>query len=876
MPFDTPARLQLDPAASYLVTGGLSGFGFATAEWLAAHGARHLVLVGRRGEGTPGAAKNIGKLRTSGINVDARAVDMADAMAVSELIAALDRSAHPLRGVFHAAAVFDDGIAGTLTRDQFERVIAPKALGAHALDSALGDRKLDHFVLFSSISTLFGNPGQANYVAANMEMESLALQRRRRGLAATAICFPPIEDAGYLVRNTEVREALRERLGVRSMTAEVALQELERLLSSDDAPAVVAAVDVDWRAAGRVVPALRTARFRGVFNAKAGAEHAGDMVDLATLAASLSPAEWADLIGGMIGDIAAEVLRAPADSIDRNKPIFDLGMDSLMLVEMKLLIDERLGVDIPQMSLTESATINRIADRVAASLANRGHHNGRRWRYRRGRRKPGDATLRIHCRAYHRRCSQGRPDRRRPIETSDMTNRLSDLTPEGKQALLRRIIENRVGQKAPQAGSAAVEGATPTMDGTAIPESFYRLDKLPQYVALQLQRAVVDRAGIANPFFSLHEGVARDTTVIGGRELINYSTYNYLDLNGHPEVSRAAIDAIAKYGTSASASRIVSGERPPHLALERALAKLHGVEDAVAFVSGHATNLSVIATLMGPKDLILHDRLAHNSIVLGAQLSGAARQSVPHNNMEALNEVLSANRRRYEKVLIAVEGIYGMDGDAAPLAQLVEIKRRHKALLMVDEAHSVGILGATGRGIGEHAGVKGTDVDIWMGTLSKTLSGCGGYIAGSGVLVDLLKLTAPGFVYSVGMPPRARSRQRSRPAHHAARAGADRQAPANAKLFLELAQAKGLDTGNAEGYNIVPVITGRSTLAARLSNALLERGINVAPIIYPAVEGARRPAAVLRFIGAYETQIRFTVDTVAEELARLRTMEGID
>ncbi len=131
------------------------------------------------------------------------------------------------------------------------------------------------------------------------------------------------------------------------------------------------------------------------------------------------------------------------------------------------------------------------------------------------------------------------------------------------------------------------------MDSAAI------LDKLPQYVALQLQRAVVDRAGIANPFFSLHEGVARDTTVIGGRELINYSTYNYLDLNGHPEVSRAAIDAIAKYGTSASASRIVSGERPPHLALEGALAKLHGVEDAVAFVSGHATNLSVIATLMG-------------------------------------------------------------------------------------------------------------------------------------------------------------------------------------------------------------------------------------------------------------------------------------
>jgi 8-amino-7-oxononanoate synthase len=454
-----------------------------------------------------------------------------------------------------------------------------------------------------------------------------------------------------------------------------------------------------------------------------------------------------------------------------------------------------------------------------------------------------------------------------------MTDRLSDLTPEAKQALLRRIIEERIGKKPVQANGAANAAAVATIDGTAIPESFYRLDKLPQYVQLQLQRALVDRAGIANPFFSMHEGIARDTTRIGGREHINFSTYNYLDLNGHPEVSKAATDAVAKFGTSASASRVVSGERPPHRDLENALAQLHGVEDAVVFVSGHATNVSAISTLMGPKDLILHDRLAHNSIVLGAQLSGAARQSMAHNSIEALEEVLSVNRMHYEKVLIAVEGVYGMDGDAAPLAQLVELKRRHKALLMVDEAHSVGVLGATGRGIGEHAGVSGADVDIWMGTLSKTLSGCGGYIAGCGALIDLLKLTAPGFVYSVGMPPALAAA--SEAALRIMLREPDRIAKlrANARLFLELAQAKGLDTGNAEGYNIVPVITGRSTLAARLSNALLERGINVAPIVYPAVE--ERVARLRFFISSAhsEAQIRFTVDTTAAEFARLRTLE---
>jgi 8-amino-7-oxononanoate synthase len=457
-----------------------------------------------------------------------------------------------------------------------------------------------------------------------------------------------------------------------------------------------------------------------------------------------------------------------------------------------------------------------------------------------------------------------------------MTNRLSDLTPEAKQALLRRIIEERVGAKAAPVNGTGRDEPVASVDSTTIPESFYRLDKLPQYVQLQLQRAVVDRAGIANPFFSLHEGIARDTTLIGGREHINFSTYNYLDLNGHPEVSKAAQDAIAQFGTSASASRVVSGERPPHRALETALAELHGVEDAVVFVSGHATNVSAIATLMGPKDLILHDRLAHNSIVLGAQLSGAARQTVVHNSMEALDEALTANRTRYEKVLIAVEGVYGMDGDAAPLARLVEIKRKHKALLMVDEAHSVGVLGATGRGIAEHAGVDGPEVDIWMGTLSKTLSGCGGYIAGSGVLIDLLKLTAPGFVYSVGMPPAMAAASTTALRIMLREPERIAKLRANASLFLELAKAKGLDTGNAEGYNIVPIITGRSTLAARLSNALLDRGINVAPIIYPAVE--ERVARLRFFISSAHSkeQLRLTVDAVAEELARLRTLEGMD
>src|SRR6202035_4524453 len=153
--------------------------------------------------------------------------------------------------------------------------------------------------------------------------------------------------------------------------------------------------------------------------------------------------------------------------------------------------------------------------------------------------------------------------------------------------------------------------------------------------------------------------------------------------------------------------------------------------------------------------LIVHDALIHNSALLGSELSGARRMPFAHNDWEALDQLLTQCRLQYERVLIVIEGLYSMDGDVPDLPHFVEIKRRHRAFLMVDEAHSLGVLGRNGGGIQEHFGVRGADVDIWMGTLSKALASCGGYIAGVRALVEPLKCAAPGFVYSVGMPPPA-------------------------------------------------------------------------------------------------------------------------
>lgn len=366
----------------------------------------------------------------------------------------------------------------------------------------------------------------------------------------------------------------------------------------------------------------------------------------------------------------------------------------------------------------------------------------------------------------------------------------------------------------------------------------------PGLKQLRLLEAAAKSFNLPNPFFKVHEGKGGAHSSIEGKDYINFSHYNYLGLNGHPEVNAAAAEAIDRYGTSAGASRLVAGERPPQQALEKELAKFYGVDAAVVFVSGHATNVSAISTLFGPADLVLHDSLIHNSVLEGIRSSGAARRSFPHNDLDSLEKLLIELRPSRKQALIVVEGLYSMDGDYPDLARLIELKKRYNSFLMVDEAHSLGVLGKNGKGLAELAGIDAQEVDIWMGTLSKTLASCGGFIAGSHDLVDLLKAYAPSFVYSVGISPclaaaslkalqiMQREPERIEKLRH------------NSALFLEEAREAGLNTGTASGNAIIPVITGSSRKALEAAGQLFEKGINVQPIIHPAVE---EKASRLRF-----------------------------
>ena len=407
--------------------------------------------------------------------------------------------------------------------------------------------------------------------------------------------------------------------------------------------------------------------------------------------------------------------------------------------------------------------------------------------------------------------------------------------------------------------------AVPAPDRTATGD----VRALPEVVATLERSRMYEHVGVRNPYYLRHEGTIRDITRVEGTELISFSSYNYLGLSGHPAVVKAVTEAVKQYGSSVSAARILSGNRPLHEELDRGLARLVGAQDAITLVSGHATNVTVIGHLVGPEDLILHDALAHDSIIQGCRLSRASRQPFPHNDTAALERILHQVRDRYRRVLIVVEGVYSMDGDIADLPALIAVKQRHAALLMVDEAHSIGVMGKTGGGMGQHWGVDADDVDVWMGTLSKSLASCGGYVAGRHELIEHFRYTLPGFIYSAGLtPPNAAASLAALRVIQEEPERLDRLHQRSA-LFLRLAAAAGVDVGTSQGTPVVPCITGDSEKALRLADGLYQRGVSVNPILHPAVE--ERLARLRFFITSEHTeqQIEYTVKAMAEELAKL-------
>ena len=391
---------------------------------------------------------------------------------------------------------------------------------------------------------------------------------------------------------------------------------------------------------------------------------------------------------------------------------------------------------------------------------------------------------------------------------------------------------------------------------------------LPINKSIKYHQKLGSLLGIENPFFRSTEGSQGRQTLIDGKPVLNFAWCDYLSLSRHPDLIAASKAAIDRYGTSISASRMVCGDTPLHRELEQEIAQTIGVEASLVFVSGHAANVSTIGTIMDADDLIVHDEFVHNSAVVGMRLSGAKTLTFRHNNLDALEKILREQRTNYKNVLVVIEGLYSTEGDVPDLARVVEIKERYGSWLMVDDAHGCGVLGKTGSGLAEHCGVPGDKVDIWMGTLSKAYASCGGYIAGNRELIESLRYAAPGFVFSVGLPPSmtaaalAALRVVKREPERVARLHA------NGALFLKEAHARGLDTGRAVGIGMLPVMVGGTTRAAKAVSKVLERGISTSLIMSP---GVPVNAARLRFFLTSEVtpeEIRGSLDVTQEVLQR--------
>ena len=370
-----------------------------------------------------------------------------------------------------------------------------------------------------------------------------------------------------------------------------------------------------------------------------------------------------------------------------------------------------------------------------------------------------------------------------------------------------------------------------------------RFEDSPEYKHfLERQEALVGKGD--NPYFVTHESPLLDTGIVDGHKVLEFGSYNYVGMSGRPEVKEAAKAAIDKYGTSASGSRLLAGEKQVHKDLEKELAEWKHTEDAIVCVGGHSTNVTFVGNFCGKNDLILYDALAHNSIEQGCRLSEATSRPFPHSDVAALETILKNQRAYYEKVLIVIEGAYSMDGDIAPVPDFVRIKKEYGCFLMVDEAHSACVIGKTGGGVDEYFGLQGDDIDIKYGTLSKGLGTCGGYLAGKKCLIDYLRYNMPGFVFSVGISPALAAGSLAAIRTLRAHPEIMEHLRTAIRTFTESAKRRHLDICLAGETAVLPVMVGKDEDAWLLSNELKKRGVSVPPAMYPAVPKGK---ARLRF-----------------------------
>ena len=337
------------------------------------------------------------------------------------------------------------------------------------------------------------------------------------------------------------------------------------------------------------------------------------------------------------------------------------------------------------------------------------------------------------------------------------------------------------------------------------------------------------------PYFRVVESEQNPEVMVQGKKMIMLGSNNYLGLTSHPKVKEAAIEAVKKYGSGCAGSRFLNGTLDIHVKLEEKLAKFFRKENALTFSTGYQTNLGIISSIAGKDDVVVIDKLDHASIIDACRLSYADVKKFKHNDMKSLEFILSECGDRGK--LVVVDGVYSMEGDIAPLPEIVKVCKKYGARVMVDDAHGVGVLGKTGRGTAEHFGLE-KDVDIIMGTYSKSMASIGGFVAASEDVIHYIKHTSRPLIFSASPPPASvasviaaldvidqEPERRERLWH-------------NTNKMMKAFKNMGFDTGTSE-TPIIPLLMGEMELAFTMWKILSDEGVFVNPVAPPATPPGR-------------------------------------
>ncbi|MFD9085497.1 aminotransferase class I/II-fold pyridoxal phosphate-dependent enzyme [Streptomyces prasinus] len=835
-PAGHPPRTPSGPrlrGGRFLVTGGMGGIGLRVAEFLAAEGCAHLTLVGRTVPDTGEVRARLDRLGAL-CDLDPVAADVRD---LPTALAGAGR----YDGVFHAAGVLRDGLARNLTPDRIEDVLGPKIGGVHAIADLIarsGARPPDFVALFSSVSAVRANLGQSSYATANAYLDGYAARGRAGG--------EPWFSLGWGLWDIGMGEGIAQKAaahGVPVLTADNGIALLRTVLGRPPAHYVLSAAG--------------TVSADGPTPTPAPAPDHADVPDHADADAREEPMTAVTPERGLWLSLTAALKKVlHVDDVVPEDDLLELGLDSMMAVELAASLSAD-GREVDPMVFFEHSTVGDLARHLeppahaatatfptAASAVSVPSAAVAPPPTTAAPFPPG-AVVPAPAPGPERPATapEGPADaaavRRggaRPFVPD--WDRFRDPAPAPAPAVPAPAPARAAAAPAPyparppapEESRAAARTPRRTLPG--------RLSDRPGGTFLDGRidaLSTEDRLIVARDEYFYEPVVeeARGARIrFDGRWYLNFASYSYLGLIGHDYIEQQALRAVERHGTGAHGVRLLAGTLHLHRELELALARFLGTEDAVVFSSGYITNVATVGALVGPGDVVIGDVYNHASILDGYRLSGAEVVTYAHNDLadleRALRKVGDAGR------LVVTDAVFSMDGDVADLPGIVELCERYDAPLMVDEAHSLGVLGRTGRGITEHFGIDPDRVDVKMGTLSKTVPSAGGYVAGSRDLVFALKNNARGWMFSAAATPAQVAAAKAAIEVIDAAPHLPGELRARTAHYRERLRALGFDTLTGE-TPVVPIICRSAEQAGAMARACQADGLFVQPIVYPAV-----------------------------------------